>query len=160
MLVRTYAKVQKSRSERAEIKKWVTHQKLKHVACAPMLKETNSEPRQLEWMDGRRGRRWIGDPTQLSQRTYILDIIRSYGLVVAIYGSFSYNNNVQPFLIGSILEGRKEAETFTNMTENLLHFQKLDPVMEDILLHQLLVNLFELIFFEQTCATLREKVQI
>lgn len=70
--------------------------------------------------------------------TYVLDIIRSYGLVVVIYGALSYNNNVQPFLIGAVLEGRKEkqrskeAKAFTlNMTENLLHSQKLDPVMED-----------------------------
>lgn len=63
--------------------------------------------------------------------TYILDIIRSYSLVVAIYGTLGYNNNVQPFLIGSVLEEYKEADAFKNMTENLLHSQKLDPMMED-----------------------------
>ncbi len=37
--------------------------------------------------------------------TYILDIIRSYCLVVAIYGTLGYNNNVQPFLISTVLKG-------------------------------------------------------
>lgn len=31
--------------------------------------------------------------------------------VVAIYGTLGYNNNVQPFLIGTILEGYKKKST-------------------------------------------------
>lgn len=73
---------------------------------------------------------WVRDRTRRLLHTYILDIIGSYSLVAAIYGALSYNNNVQPFLIGAVLEGCKEAEAFTNMTENCLHFQKLDPMME------------------------------
>lgn len=46
-----------------------------------------------------------------SCRTYILDIIRCYGLVATINGPFSYNNNVQPFLICSVLEGHEETIT-------------------------------------------------
>lgn len=74
---------------------------------------------------------WVHDLPRFLQCTYILDIIRSYCLVVAIYGTLSYNNNVQPFLISTVLEGYKEAKAFENMTENILHCQKLDPVMED-----------------------------
>lgn len=75
-------------------------------------------------------RLWVHDKARL-HCTYILDIIRSYSLVVAIYGTLGYNYNVQPFLIGAVLEGYKEAKAFKNMTENLLHSQKLDPVLED-----------------------------
>ncbi len=73
----------------------------------------------------------VQDLTRLLHRTYILDIIRSYCLVVAVYGTFSYNNNVQPFLISTVLERYKEAKAFENMTQNVLRCQKLDPVMED-----------------------------
>ena len=48
-----------------------------------------------------------------------------------IYGPLSYNYNVQPFLISTVLQGRKEAEGFEHMTENVLNRQELDPVMED-----------------------------
>lgn len=48
---------------------------------------------------------WVHDLTGLLHHTYFLDIIRSYCLVVAIYGTLSYNNNVQPFLISTVLEG-------------------------------------------------------
>lgn len=47
---------------------------------------------------------WLRDVTRLPHRTYFLDIIRSYCLVVGIYGTLSYNNNVQPFLISAVLE--------------------------------------------------------
>lgn len=74
---------------------------------------------------------WVQDITRFLHHTYILDIIRSNRLVVAIYGTFSYNNNVQPFLISAVLERYKDAFLKKNMTVNILHSQKLDPVMED-----------------------------
>lgn len=63
--------------------------------------------------------------------TYILDIIGGDMLVVGVYGAFRYDNNVQPFLIGAILEGNEEAKAGEHMTENVLHSQKLDLEMGD-----------------------------
>lgn len=45
------------------------------------------------------------DSTRLLHHTHILDIIGGYRLVVAIYGTLGYDNNVQPFLIVAVLQG-------------------------------------------------------
>lgn len=50
--------------------------------------------------------------------TYILDVIRSYGLVVAVDGTFSYNNNVQPLLTRTVL--RDTVATAFEKLEELL----------------------------------------
>lgn len=39
-----------------------------------------------------------------ARRTHLLDVIGGYGLVVAVYGSLSYDDNVQPLLIGAVLK--------------------------------------------------------
>lgn len=62
-------------------------------------------------------------------RTYILDIVSSYWLVVRIYRPLSYDYDIQSFLICTILQKYKEGKYLQNMTENVLHlaFQKLGP---------------------------------
>lgn len=50
----------------------------------------------------------IHQTTRLRDHTHVLDIIRGYCLVVAINGTLSYNNNVQPFLISTVLEKYKK----------------------------------------------------
>ena len=67
---------------------------------------------------------WVQIITRLLRHTYILDIIRSYSLVVAIYGTFSYNNNVQPFLISAVLEGYKDAKAFRKHDSKHFAFPK------------------------------------
>lgn len=46
--------------------------------------------------------------TRFLHRTYVLNIIRCYSLVVLVYGTFSYDYYVQSFLVSAILEGYKE----------------------------------------------------
>lgn len=43
--------------------------------------------------------------------THILDAIRSYCLVVAVYGPLSNNDYVQPFLICTVLKGHRSNNT-------------------------------------------------
>lgn len=49
-----------------------------------------------------RDRSWSSGPRL---HTYVLDIIGSYCLVVDVDGSLSNNNDVQPFLIRTVLKG-------------------------------------------------------
>ncbi len=44
--------------------------------------------------------------------TYILYKFCGYGLVVLVYCTFSYYDDIKPFLISTILQGKKSADTY------------------------------------------------
>lgn len=98
------------------------YKKCEHGGDTPNLKKTS--------MLVKGSLRLRHDSTRLLHHTHILDIIGGYGLVVAIYGTLGYDNNVQPFLIVAVLQGYRSKNIWTHTTGNVLHCQKLEPVME------------------------------
>lgn len=73
------------------------------------------------WNRGGAGVVGVHDQPRLLHHTHILDVIRSYGLVVGIYGALSYNNDVKSFLVGTVLEGHRSKQRLENAAENILH---------------------------------------